>query len=89
MTVLPLYAALGAFVASAIQAAVALSQMREDERDVIDHWGARDELRSEVSWTHPIQRWRRGWDIKRLIDAERIRSFGGGSGEFAHRYCPG
>lgn len=70
MTVLPLYAALGAFVASAIQAAVALSQMREDERDVIDHWGARDELRSEVSWTHPIKRWRRGRDIKRLIDAE-------------------
>jgi hypothetical protein len=69
MATLPLYAALGAFVASVIQMMVTFSQLRDDERDVIDHWGARDQLRSELSWwRNPIMWRRRRLEVKRLID---------------------
>jgi len=76
MATLPLYAALGAFFASVIQTMVTFSQLRDDERDVIEHWGARDELRTEVSWwRNPIKRRRRSRDIKRLIDAGEDPAF--------------
>ncbi|RNL65399.1 hypothetical protein EFK50_05440 [Nocardioides marmoriginsengisoli] len=76
MKMLPIYASLGVFAAAVIQMMVALSQLRDDEQDVIEHWGARDQLRTEVSWwRNPIQRWRRSRDIKQMIDAGEEPAF--------------
>ena len=69
----PIFSATAAAVASAIQAAVALSQMRDDEQGVIRHWEARDGLRSEIS--RPVRRWRRGADIRELIDQAETPEF--------------
>ena len=75
MSAFPIFSAIAAAVASVIQAAVALSQMRDDEQEIIRHWEARDRLRSEISWWHPVRRWRRGADIRELIDQDETPEF--------------
>lgn len=71
----PVFSAITVAVASTIQAAIALSQMRDNEQDVVRHWEARDQLRSEISWKHPIRRWRRRADVRTLIDQAESPAF--------------
>lgn len=75
MSAFPIFSAVATAVASAIQAAIAMSQMRDNERDVVRHWEARDQLRSEISWSHPVRRWRRRIEIRVLIDQAESPEF--------------
>ena len=75
MSTFPLFSAVAVAVASAIQAIIALSQIRDDQQEIIRHWEARDQLRSEISWRHPIRRWHRRADVRALIDQEESPEF--------------
>lgn len=68
VSTIPIFSSIALAGASIIQAAIALSQIRDDEQEVIRHWEARDLLRSEISWWHPVRRWRRRADVRELID---------------------
>lgn len=75
MSAFPIFSAAAAAIASAIQAAIAVSQTRDNDQAVIRHWQARDELRTEIPWTHPRVRWRRRTEVRALIDQEESREF--------------
>lgn len=75
MSTFPAFAAVGVAVAAGVQAWVAFIEMRETELDVIEHWQARDELRSEIRWWRPIQRRHRSREVKQLIDGQDAPEF--------------
>ena len=63
-----MFSAVAVAIASAIQATIAVSQIRDNDQAVMRHWQARDELRTEIPWTRPRARWRRRSEVRALID---------------------
>lgn len=75
VSALPMFSAVALAIASAIQAAIAVSQIRDHDQEVIRHWQARDQLRTEIPWIRPRARWRRRSEVRALIDQVETLEF--------------
>jgi hypothetical protein len=60
------YAALLVLIGTMIQAYLHARQLADERNDLGDWWAA-SELRAEVGFWHPIRRYRRGREVKRLL----------------------